>query len=87
METTCEFKLGNHRGDEGKFEVEQMMCAAELGLRHPSEWNREDWEKFNHWRNIFHSYDIISGPHSDEIYREREKLAEESEKWLKEHCR
>lgn len=83
----CEFKLGNHRGSDGKLELEQSMCASELGLKSPSEWNGSDWEKFKHWQNVFHSHDIVSGPNSYEIEREKERLGEESEKWLKKHLK
>ena len=82
-----EIKLRNHRGCEGELGLEQDMCAFEFGLKPPSEWNESDWEIFYHWQNVLHSHDIVSGPNSREIEREKRRLGEESEKWLKEHLK
>lgn len=72
-----------HRGYEFETRHEKRMCANELKLKDPEDWGDEEWEIFFHWRNAFHSKDIISGPDSEEISRRKQILGEESEAWLK----
>lgn len=83
--STCHVVLGAHRGYEGEYNMMKNMAALELGLKDPNRWNDSDWEKFNHWQNVFHATDVVSGPHCTEIAEEKYQRGQESAKWLKEH--
>lgn len=65
--STCEFKLGNHRGNEYQYEFETRMAMFELGIKKgQDELTPSDWEKIADWRRHFHEYDIKSGPNCDD---------------------
>lgn len=82
---TCEFILANHRGYEYEHEHMKSMCAYEMGLKNPEEWDSHDWEVLNNWKNVFHGHDVVSGPDAERLSREKEWRAEQSRKWLNEH--
>lgn len=84
--SACEFVFRGHRGFEGEMESLKKMAAYELGLKSPDKWDDSDWEKFGHWQNVFHSHDVVSGPHCTEISNEKYRRGMESNRWLKENC-
>lgn len=83
---THEFILRSHRGFEEEHEHMKSMASYELGLKSPDKWDDSDWEKFRHWQNVFHSYDVVSGPHCTEISNEKYRRGLESQRWIEEHC-
>lgn len=65
--STCEFKLGNHRGNGDQYELEIRMAMFELGIKkRQDELTPDEWEKIADWRRHFHKFDIKSGPNCDE---------------------
>ena len=80
---TSEFKLCDHREFEEQSEIEQCLSPSYLGLKHPSEWTRSDYEKFYHYSRSFHAHDIISDPDSMGLSERRMKDEEESDYWIK----
>lgn len=78
MESTCEFKLGNHRGYEDRYKYEVSMAMGALGIRKSEDkLTDEEWTLINDWIAGFHVRDVVSGPHADETGREKERIAKE----------